>query len=58
MSPPERLRSRLERCWFCDERILPDDSKRALPGYDLTVHARCYKAATEPGAPSDPTAAA
>jgi len=57
MSPPERLRSRLERCWFCDERILPDDSKRALPGYNLTVHARCYKAATEPGAPSDPTAA-
>ena len=57
MSPPEGLRSRLERCWFCDERILPDDSKRALPGYNLTVHARCYKAATEPGAPSDPTAA-
>jgi len=57
MSPPERLRSRLERCWFCDERILPDDSKRALPGYNLTVHTRCYKAATEPGAPSDPTAA-
>ena len=39
MSPPERLRSRLERCWFCNERILPDDSKRALPGYNLTVHA-------------------
>jgi len=57
MSPPERLRSRLERCWFCDERILPDDPTRALPGYDLTVHARCYKAATEPAAPSGPTAA-
>ena len=57
MSPPERLRSRLERCCFCDERILPDDSTRALPGYHLTVHARCYKAATEPAAPSDPTAA-
>ena len=56
-SAAERPRSRLERCWFCHTRILPDDSKRALPGYDLTVHARCYKAATEPGAPSDPTAA-
>ena len=56
-SAAERPRSRLERCWFCQDRILPDDSKRALPGYDLTVHARCYKAATEPGAPSDPTAA-
>ena len=56
-SAAERPRSRLERCWFCHDRILPDDSKRALPGYNLTVHARCYKAATEPGAPSDPTAA-
>jgi hypothetical protein len=57
MSPPERPRSRLERCWFCHKRILLDDPTRPLPGYDLTVHARCYKAATEPSASSDPTAA-
>jgi hypothetical protein len=57
MSPLEGPRSRLERCWFCHERILPDDPTRVLPGYDLTVHARCYKAATEPAATSDPTAA-
>ena len=56
MMSSERPSPLLERCWYCDERILRDDRTRILPGLGLSVHARCYEAATEPP-PSPPTAA-
>ncbi|HZF04390.1 MAG TPA: hypothetical protein VE932_08680 [Patescibacteria group bacterium] len=56
MTTPEQPRPLLERCWYCNERILRDDATRVLPGFGLNVHTRCYKAATEPP-PSPPTAA-
>ena len=51
MTPPDPAKRPLERCWFCNERLLRDDATRVLPVLRLTVHARCYKSATEPKSP-------
>ena len=53
MTDSERLSRPLERCWFCDGRIFRDEATRVVPGIGLTVHSRCYAAATEPR-PSPP----
>ena len=54
MTAAERSRQPSERCWFCDGWIFRDDATRVMPGIGLTVHARCYAAASEPR-PAPPT---
>jgi hypothetical protein len=54
MAAAERSTYPFERCWFCDGWIFREDATRVVPGLGLTVHARCYEAATAPR-PSEPT---
>jgi hypothetical protein len=52
MTPAEHSGPPIERCWFCNGRILRDDSTRIVPGMGLKVHARCYELDAYPPPPT------